>query len=119
MARREKHLGASLRDRAGGLKPQAAVRLGLSALIPCALAACSNSNTYQQVECINIATGEKLTDTDSVRPAAARFGFYGIDGDGYTRFVPEKDASGWKCRYTMKGNYILDSRISHRVDIYS
>ena len=39
-------IGASLRDRAGGLKPRAALwRLGLSALIPCAVAlgGCSRS----------------------------------------------------------------------------
>lgn len=34
-------LGKSLRDRAGGLEPRAAVRLGLSALIPFALLACN------------------------------------------------------------------------------
>ena len=38
-------MGKSLRDRAGGLKPRAAVRLGLSALIPFAALGCAQNNS--------------------------------------------------------------------------
>jgi hypothetical protein len=43
MANKILRLGKSLRDRAGGLKPRAAVRLGLSALIPFAVMGCTDS----------------------------------------------------------------------------
>jgi len=51
-----------------------------------------------QVECIKIATGEKLTDTDNAVPSEMHWGFYGIDAQGFTRTVSKADAPNWKCR---------------------
>jgi hypothetical protein len=92
-----KGLGKSLRDRAGGLAPRAAWRLGLSALIPFAVMACGPQPKTYWAECVFVPTGERFQGTDFGVSWPRLRDANGFEFDADVR-AKRGEAPKWKCR---------------------
>jgi hypothetical protein len=91
---------ASLRDRAGGLCPQPLRVFAVPALIACAaLGGCDDDPNLRTIQCVNIASHERLIEVNRRNPDDTEFGFYGTDAQGFRRLVARDDAKWWKCRF--------------------